>query len=407
MPYRIVEAALTGTDVWCDPATTMDFDFDRIVDRRGTDSNKWRKYGPDILPMWVADMDFASAPAVIEALRARVEHGIFGYLREGAPELVEVFTDRCRKRYGWGIPPESIVLMPGVNPANNVAARTVCAPGDGIVIQAPTYPPLQRVPGNVGLEVQFPAVVRGPHRYEIDFDVFERAITPTTRVFLLCNPHNPVGRVYTRAELSHFAEICLRRGLTIIADEIHCDLVFTGHEHVPMASLSPEVAARTITLMAPSKTFNQAGLKASVGIVTDATLRERFQAARKDMVQPTANVLGYTAMVAAYRDGGPWHAALLRYLEANRDFLADYVAKNLPGITMLKPEGTYLAWLDCRDAKLGDPFTFFLEKAKVAFNDGKNFGATGDGFVRLNFGTPRALLTEGLERMRTALAARP
>jgi cystathionine beta-lyase len=234
----------------------MNFDFDRIVDRRGTDSNKWRKYGPDILPMWVADMDFASAPAVIEALRARVEHGIFGYLREGAPELVEVFTDRCRKRYGWDVPPESIMLMPGVNPANNVAARTVCAPGDGIVIQAPTYPPLQRVPGNVGLEVQFPAVVPGPRRYDIDFDVFERAITPKTKAFLLCNPHNPVGRVYTRAELGHFAEICLRRNLTIITDEIHCDLVYTGHEHVPMASIGPEVAARTITLMAPSKTFN-------------------------------------------------------------------------------------------------------------------------------------------------------
>ena len=384
----------------------MSFDFDRVVDRRGTDSNKWHKYSPDVLPLWVADMDFASPPPVVDALRARVEHGVFGYLREGAPELVDVFTERCRKRYGWDVPPEAIVLMNGVNPANNVAARTVCAPGDGIVIQAPTYPPLQRVPGNAGLDVQFPAVVRGTSRYEIDFDAFERAITPKTKAFLLCNPHNPVGRVYTRPELSRFAEICLRRNLMIIADEIHCDLVYTGHEHIPMASLGPDVAARTITFMAPSKTFNQAGLKASVGIVTDLALRERFQAARKDMVQPTANVLGYTAMVAAYGDGGPWLEALLRYLEANRDYLADHVARELPGITMLKPEGTYLAWLDCRAAGLTDPFTFFLERAKVAFNDGKNFGTAGHGFVRLNFGTPRALLTEGLERMRKALAAR-
>ena len=384
----------------------MNFDFETIVDRRGTDSNKWRKYGPDVLPLWVADMDFASPPTVLDALRARVEHGIFGYLREGAPELVEVFTERCRKRYGWEVSPEAIMLMPGVNPANNVAARTVCEPGDGIVIQAPTYPPLQRVPGNAGLEVQFPAVLRGPTRYEIDFDAFERAITPKTKAFLLCNPHNPVGRVYTRPELQRFAEICLRRNLMIISDEIHCDLVYTGHEHTPMASLGPDVAARTITMMAPSKTFNQAGLKASVGIVTDPALRERFQAARKDMVQPTANVLGYTAMVAAYRDGGPWLEALLRYLEANRNYLADYVARELPGITMRKPEGTYLAWLDCRGAGLTDPFTFFLDRAKVAFNDGKNFGTAGDGFVRLNFGTPRALLTEGVERMRKALAAR-
>jgi cystathionine beta-lyase len=385
----------------------MTFDFDRVVERRGTDSNKWHKFGPDVLPLWVADMDFRSPEPVIEALRARVEHGVFGYLREGAPELVEVFTDRCRKRYGWDVPPDAILLMPGVNPANNVAARTVCEHGDGFVILTPAYPPLLRVPGNVGLSAQLPALARGPDgRYEIDFDVFERAITSTTRAFLLCNPHNPVGRVYTRPELERLAEICLRRGLTIIADEVHCDLVYSGHEHVPMASLGPEVAARTITLMAPSKTFNQAGLKASVGIVTDPALRERFQAARVDMVQPTANVLGYTAMVAAYRDGGPWHEALLRYLEANRDFLAEYVRQQLPGVTMAKPEGTYLAWLDCRASGIAEPFTFFLERAKVALNDGKAFGTPGEGFVRLNFGTPRSILADGLARMRSALAGR-
>jgi cysteine-S-conjugate beta-lyase len=360
-----------------------------------------------VLPLWVADMDFASPPAVIEALRARVEHGVYGYLREGAPELVEVFTERCRKCYGWDVPPDAILLMDGVNPANNVAARAVCQAGDGFVILTPAYPPLLRVPGNVALDARLPALARrADGRYEIDFDAFERAITPATTAFLLCNPHNPVGRVYTRAELEALAAICLRRGLTIIADEIHCDLVYTGHEHVPMASISAEVAAHTITLMAPSKTFNQAGLKASVAIVTDRRLRERFQAARADMVQPTANILGYTAMVAAYRDGGAWHEALLRYLEANRDFLADYVSRHLRGVTMAKPEGTYLAWLDCRQTGIADPFTFFLQQANVAFTDGKNFGIPGDGFVRLNFGTPRALLTEGLERMRTALAAR-
>jgi cystathionine beta-lyase len=386
----------------------MNFDFDRIVERRGTDSNKWHKYGPDVLPLWVADMDFASPPAVVDALRARVEHGVYGYLREGVPaELVAVFTDRCRKRYGWDVSGDALVLMPGVNPANNVAARTFCAAGDGLVILTPAYPPLLRVPGNVGFDARLPALARrADGRYEIDFEAFERAITPATKAFLLCNPHNPVGRVYTRGELERLAAICLRHRLAIIADEIHCDLVYPGHDHVPMASLAPEVAARTITLMAPSKTFNQAGLKASLSIVTDPALRERFIAARVDMVQATANVMGYTAMLAAYRDGGAWHEALLRYLEANRDFLADYVSRELPGITMAKPEGTYLAWLDCRPAGITDPFTFFLERAKVALNDGKLFGAPGDGFVRLNFGTPRALLTEGLDRMRKALSAR-
>jgi cystathionine beta-lyase len=288
-----------------------------------------------------------------------------------------------------------------------VAARTVCKAGDGFVILTPAYPPLLRVPGNVALEPRLPALLRGADgRYEVDFDAFERAITPGTRAFLLCNPHNPVGRVYTRRELERLAEICLRHDLTILADEIHCDLVYTGHEHVPMASIAPEVAARTITLMAPSKTFNQAGLKASLTIITDPKLRERFMAARVDMVQPTANVLGYTAMLAAYRDGGPWHEALLRYLEANRDFLMDYVRRHLDGVGMSPVEGTYLAWLDCRAAGLDDPFTFFLEKARVAFNDGKTFGAAGEGFVRLNFGTPRSILTDGLDRMRRALAAR-
>ena len=386
----------------------MPFDFDRVIDRRGTDSNKWHKYGPDVVPLWVADMDFASPPPVVEALRARIEHGVFGYLREGCPpDLVDVFVERCRKRYGWDVPPEALILMPGVNPANNVAARTVCRPGDGFVIVTPAYPPLLRVPGNVGLDPRLPALSHGADgRYEIDFDAFERAISPSTRAFLLCNPHNPVGRVYTRRELERLAEVCLRHDLTILADEIHCDLVYPGHEHVPMASIAPEVAARTITLMAPSKTFNQAGLKASVTIVTDASLRERFMAARVDMVQPTANVLGYTAMLAAYRDGGPWHEALLRYLEANRDFLLDYVRRRLAGVGVSPVEGTYLAWLDCRSMGLGDPFTFFLEQAKVALNDGKTFGAAGEGFVRLNFGTPRSILTDGLERMRKALSAR-
>jgi cystathionine beta-lyase len=385
----------------------MNFDFDRTVERRGTDSNKWHKYGPDVLPLWVADMDFASPPAVIEALRARVEHGVYGYLREAPPDLLEAFTERCRKRYGWTVPADAIMLLPGINPANNVAARTVCAPGDAIMVFAPAYPPMLRVPGNCLLGAQLPLLARrADGRYDVDFDAVERAITPATRAFLLCNPQNPVGRVFTRAELERLAEICLRHRMTIIADEIHCDLLYTGHEHVPMASLSPEVAAHTITHMAPSKTFNQAGLKASLTIITDAALRKRYDAARVDMVQATTNVMGYTAMLAAYRDGGPWLDALMRYLEANRDYLADYVARRMPGIGMGKPEGTYLAWLDCRGAGLDDPFTFFLERAKVALNDGKLFSAAGDGFVRLNFGTPRALLTEGLERMRKALTAR-
>jgi len=251
-----------------------------------------------------------------------------------------------------------------------------------------------------------PRFLRGDGRYVADLDAFRAAVHARTRAFLLCNPHNPVGRVFTRDELAGMAQICLERDLAIVADEIHCDLLYQGQRHIPIASLGPEIEQRTITLMAPSKTFNLAGLKVSVAVIPHAPLRERFMAARGDYVQTQVNVLGYAAAFAAYRDGDAWLGELLRYLEANRDYLVDYVRRHLPGITMTPPEGTYLAWLDCRSAgpAAGDPFTFFLERAKVALNDGALFGRGGQGFVRLNFGSPRSILTEGLERMRRALA---
>jgi cystathionine beta-lyase len=384
----------------------MAHDFDRVIDRRSTNSNKWRKYPPDVLPLWVADMDFASPEPVVRALRERAEHGVYGYGFEG-PEFAQVFVDRLQKRYGWTVSPEAVVMIPGVIPGFNVACRALTAPGDGLLMQLPVYPPILRSPGNHELTRDEAMLGRERDgRYVADLDAFRAAIHPRTRAFLLCNPHNPVGRVFTKQELDGMARICLERDLAIIADEIHCDLLYGAHRHVPMASLGPEVARRTITLMAPSKTFNMAGLKVSVAVITDASLRERFLAARGDYVQAQVNIMGYAAALAAYRDGDAWLGELLRYLEANRDFLADYVRRHLPGVTVTPPEGTYLAWLDCRGAgpAAADPFTFFLERAKVALNDGALFGRGGQGFVRLNFGSPRALLTEGLERMRRALA---
>jgi len=383
----------------------MPYDFDRIIERRNTESNKWHKYPPDVLPLWVADMDFASPEPVIRALRERVEHGVFGYGVE-QPELHQVMQDRFLKRFGWTVEPEAMVLLPGVTPGNNTACRAFGGPGDGVLMQLPVYPPILRLPDNVGMSRDGAGLIRGTDgRYTIDFDALERAITPRTRMFLLCNPHNPVGRVFTREELLRMAEICLRHGLIICADEVHSDLIYTGHRHVPIASLDPEIEARTVTLLAPSKTFNLAGLKTSLAVIPDRALREKFMAARADMVQ-TGNILGYTAMLAAYRDGQPWLDELLRYLESNRDFLVKYVRTNFPGIEMGIPEGTYLAWLDCRRAGIpsNDPFTFFLESGRVAFNDGATFGHGGEGFVRLNFGCPRSLLIQGLERMGAALA---
>jgi cystathionine beta-lyase len=387
----------------------MTYDFDRVIERRGTGSSKWFKYAADVLPLWVADMDFASPEPVVRALRERVEHGVFGYGHQlEVTELNEVFADRLQKRYGWRVSPEAIVPIPGVIPGFNVACRMLAEPGQGIAMQTPLYPPLLRVPGNIGLRFdEVPLARSSTGRYSVDQAAFEAAVKPDTRIFLLCNPHNPVGRVFTREELTGLAETCLKRGLAIVADEIHCDLMFSAHRHLPIASLDPEVAARTVTLMAPSKTFNLAGLKCAVAIITDQALRERFVATRLDLVQ-TVNILGYTAALAAYRDGQPWLDDLLRYVEANRDVLARFVRDHLPGVSMAEPEGTYLAWLDCRAADLSgqDPFTFFLERARVAFNDGALFGKNGQGFVRLNFGCPRSLLERALARMREALATK-
>ena len=384
----------------------MSYDFDRVIDRRATSSNKWRKYPADVLPLWVADMDFASPEPVVRALRERVEHGVYGYGFE-EPEFAQVFVDRLQKRYGWKVSPEAVVMIPGVIPGFNVACHALTKPGDGLLMQVPVYPPILRAPGNHELTRDEAPLARDRDgRYTADLDAFRAAIHGRTRAFLLCNPHNPVGRVFTREDLAGMAQICLERDLAIIADEIHCDLLYRGQRHIPMASLGPEIEQRTITLMAPSKTFNLAGLKVSVAVIPNASLRERFMAARGDYVQAQVNVLGYAAAFAAYRDGDAWLGELLRYLEANRDYLAEYVRRHLPGVTMTPPEGTYLGWLDCRGAgaAAADPFTFFLERAKVAFNDGALFGRGGQGFVRLNFGSPRSILTEGLERMRRALA---
>jgi cystathionine beta-lyase len=382
-------------------------DFDRVIDRRRTESSKWHTYPPDVLPLWVADMDFRSPEPVIRALRERVEHGVFGYGVE-QPEFYEVFLDRLQTRYGWRVSPEAILVIPGVIPGFNLAARALTTAGDGLLLQTPVYPPIRRVPGNVGLTSDEMELERQPDgRYAIDFERFEAAIGERTRMFLLCNPHNPVGRVFRRDELQRMAEICVRRGLLICADEVHCELTFSRQQHVPIASLDAEIAARTITLMAPSKSFNLPGLKCAVAIIPNASLREKFVAARLDLVR-AVNVLGYTAALAAYRDGQPWLDALLRYLEANRDFVVESVRSKLPGVSAAASEATYLAWLDCREADLpdGDPYTFFLDKARVALNDGKTFGRGGAGFVRLNFACPRATLAEGLDRMRHALERR-
>jgi len=381
----------------------MPYDFDRPIDRRGSDSIKWHEYGEGVLPMWVADMDFPSPEPVIRALRQRVEHGIFGYGME-PPELREVIVERLLKLYGWHVSPEALVFIGGVVPAFNLACHAVTSPGDGVLVQTPVYQRILAAPANAGCtrdEMELTRQADG--RYVIDFDAFEDAITDRTRIFILCNPHNPVGRVFQRDELQRMAEVCLRHDLVVCSDEIHCDLLFQGSRHLPIASLHPDLADRTITLMAPSKTYNVAGLHCSFAVIQNKELRVKLEAARAGLTS-RPSVTGYTAALAAYRDGHEWLDEVLRYLEANRDFTLQYVCDHLPGVHMGKPEGTYLAWLDCRQAGIpGDPHEFFLQEARVALNDGPRYGRGGEGFARLNFACPRSMLVEALDRMKEAL----
>lgn len=384
----------------------MTFDFDHTIDRRGSASIKWAAYPDDVLPMWIADMDFRAPQPVVDALIARASDGVFGY-ESPSSELVSVICERLARLYAWKVQPEDVVLLPGVVSALNVACRAFGSPGSGILVQTPVYPPFLATARNNGQCLQTAplteVVADGIVRYETDYDRFESAITPLTRLFILCQPHNPTGAARQREELARLAEICLRRDLIICSDEIHCDLMLGGVQHVPFATVSSEAASHCITLMAPSKTFNVPGLSCSFAIIQDGALRERFCQAAAGII-PHVNAMGLTAAQAAYQHGSSWLAALLDYLTANRDFLGDYVQRNLPAIATTIPDATYLAWLDCRHAGItGDPCEFFLKKAKVALNDGSSFGADGEGFVRLNFGCPRSTLTVGLERIRAAL----
>lgn len=383
----------------------MIYDFDELIDRRSSESVKWHTYDEDVLPMWVADMDFVSPQPVIQALRERLNHAVFGYPKQ-MPETHQVIINRLADLYGWQVLPEDLILLPGVVKGFNLACHGLAIPGGAVLVETPVYPPILKAPEHAGMIRQESPLERLPDgSYLVDWDAFENAITPKTRLFILCNPHNPVGRVFRRPELERMAQICLQKGVVICSDEIHGDLIYQGHQHIPIASLDPEIAQNTITLMAPSKTYNLAGLQCSFAVIQNEALRDQFHAAMDGLVS-WVNLMGMIAMSAAYRDGNEWLDQLLVYLQSNRDYLFDYVQEHLPGVSMAKPEGTYLAWLDCRKAGIeSNPYEFFLEKGRLAFNDGLSFGQDGEGFVRLNFGCPRSMLEEALKRMKTALGS--
>jgi cystathionine beta-lyase len=378
------------------------YDFDRVIERRGTDSYKWKKYDEEVIPLWIADMDYISAEPIIQALHQRVDHGIFGYTRP-TDELRIVIRERLKRLYQWDIQYEEIIFLPGLVTGLNLSFHVYAAPGEGVLIQPPIYFHFVKDPVMHGRVLNDPPLIQNGDTYEIDFEAFEKSITDRTKVFLLCNPHNPVARVYTVKELEKIAEICLRYNIIICSDEIHCDLLYPGYHHIPIATLSPEVANKTVTLMAPSKTYNLAGLSCGFAIIKNPDLRKIWETASYGLI-PNANIMGHVAALAGFRDGQEWLNQLLIYLKGNRDFLSHYIKNRFPNIRMTKMEATYLAWLDCREAGIpGNPSEFFLKNSKVALNDGSEFGRVGEGFVRLNFACPRKTLNEALERMRAGL----
>jgi cystathionine beta-lyase len=384
----------------------MHFDFDTVPARLGTDSQKWQKYaGRDILPLWVADMDFKSSPAIIAALHDRVAHGVFGYARP-VKSTVNAVVDALQRNYAWKIDPAWIVWLPGLVCGLNITAQAFAQAGEEVLTLTPVYPPFMSAPKNSArLSTQAAFVLRDGH-WEIDWDALACAVTPRTKLFYLCNPHNPLARVWRREELIRLGEFCAQHHLVLCSDEIHCDLILdpTLH-HLPAASLSPEISARTVTLMAPSKTYNVPGLGTSFAIISDPALRAQFIRASAGVVAEVT-ALGFTACEAAYRDSEAWRQALLTYLRGNRDFLLDYLAREIPGIRVEAPiEATYLAWLNLEALHLADPVAHF-ETHGVGLSEGAYFGAPKGHYVRLNFGCPRATLAEALHRMKTAVAAR-
>jgi cystathionine beta-lyase len=380
----------------------MQYNFDEIIDRQKSDSIKWNLFDKDVLPFWVADMDFRSPQPVIDALEARVKHGIFGYPGEDQ-KLKEVICERMFRLYDWSVTPEDIVFLPGVVNGFNLVIQALTKPGQAVLMQPPVYYPFLSAPQNAdAIKKESPLHQDKNGKYFIDFDQFEKSIDADTNLFLFCNPHNPVGRVFTKEELSRMAEICLKTNTFICSDEIHADFIFDGYRHVPIATLSEEIAMNTVTLMAPSKTYNIAGLGMSFAIVQNPDLREKLNSAKKGIV-PHVNILGMTAASAAYQFGDEWLGQLMMYLQENWRVLVDFVQKNIPAIKVTPMEGTYLAWLDCRDLPVENPYEFFLKNARIAFNDGKIFGSGGEGFIRFNFGCPRSQLLEGLRRMKEAL----
>jgi cystathionine beta-lyase len=400
----------------------MQYDFDTLIDRRNTASEKWDfvQYGENldrtrptnaffgddpILPMWVADMDFACPPAVVQALQERVGHPIYGYT-DKADSYFAAVTGWMQRRHGWTVTPEWIVTTPGVVPALNLLVRTVVRSGEKVLVQTPVYYPFYGAIANNNAEIVRNPLVLEEGRYRMDFDDLEaKCADPAVTMAILSNPHNPVGRVWSREELTQFGEICSRNGVLVVADEIHGDLIMPGSTFTPFGTLAPKLAEKAVICTAPSKTFNLAGLQTSNIIIADPDMRTRFEQTLTATGLFGLNPFGKAALEAAYTHGEEWLGELLEYLSGNLDYIEKFIAREIPSLSVIRPEGTYLVWLDCRRLGLGRHVLreLMFEKARVYFDEGFIFGPEGDGFERINIACPRSIVVKAMERIQKAV----
>jgi cystathionine beta-lyase len=377
------------------------YKFDTCPERTGYGSLKWDKYkGRDVLPLWVADMDFVTAPEILDALQQRLDHGVFGYTipHEAPIEAVINYLDR---QHGYSAKASWLNFLPGLVPAINLCCHAFTGPGDSVMTATPVYPPFITAPDYAERElIKVPLCLDGQDRWTLDIEAMEAAIKAHTKIFVLCSPHNPVGRVFSKEELNALADFCERHDLILISDEIHCDLVFdTEVKHTLTASLGEQIADRTVTLMAPSKTYNLPGLACAYSVIENTKLRAQFQKTIRGIITEV-NCFGYAGITAAYDHGEPWRQALLTYLKNNYDLIYDFIRKEIPEITFRPMESTYLAWLDVSKLGIEDPVKHF-EKHGVGLSDGTPFD--GQQHLRLNFGCPHSRLEEGLEKIKAAV----
>ena len=382
----------------------MHFDFDSLTEQqlRTKACAKWQHFDADVLPLWVADMDFPVAEPIKAAIREHLDTNNFGYPEaHGLPGLKDSVINRLRNRYNWTLEADDIELVNGIVPGLFLNVQALSSAGESVLIPSPVYGPFtmavteqNRTPIHVPLN-------ETADGWQLDFEALDSSVTPETRVLMLCNPHNPLGRVFTRDELEKLAALVLKHRLWVVSDELHSDLVFDG-QHIPFASLSDEIAQRTVTLFGPTKTFNIAGLKVGFMVTQNKALMARLKKLSGGMMGKP-NVLGQTAALAAYEQAGEWLDGTLAYLDANRQFIAEFVREHMQDVRYRAPEGTYLGFLDFRQTGIAEPATFALEHAKVAMNDGAWFGPGGEGFVRINFATSRGVLSDALTRIAEAL----